>query len=31
VAPVDDPGGRMAVLVSPTGAHFTIMESKKLD
>lgn len=29
VAPVDDPGGRMAVLVSPTGAHFTIMSSKK--
>jgi predicted enzyme related to lactoylglutathione lyase len=31
VAPVDDPGGRMAVLVSPTGAHFTIMASKKMD
>ncbi|HEX2144624.1 MAG TPA: VOC family protein [Glycomyces sp.] len=28
VAPVDDPGGRMAVLVSPTGAHFTIMSTK---
>jgi predicted enzyme related to lactoylglutathione lyase len=27
VAPVDDPGGRMAVLVSPTGAHFTIMST----
>lgn len=25
VAPIDDPGGRMAVLVSPTGAHFTVM------
>lgn len=27
VAPLDDPGGRMAVLVSPTGAHFTIMST----
>ncbi|MEU5157131.1 VOC family protein [Glycomyces sp. NPDC021274] len=31
VAPVDDPGGRMAVLVSPTGAHFTIMEGEQAD
>ncbi|MEU6858890.1 VOC family protein [Glycomyces sp. NPDC046736] len=29
VAPVDDPGGRMAVLVSPTGAHFTVMSSRE--
>jgi predicted enzyme related to lactoylglutathione lyase len=29
VAPLDDPGGRMAVLESPTGAHFTIMSSKQ--
>ena len=28
VAPVDDPGGRMAVLASPTGAHFTVMAAR---
>lgn len=28
VAPVNDPGGRMAVLASPTGAHFSVMASR---
>jgi predicted enzyme related to lactoylglutathione lyase len=29
VAPVDDPGGRMAVLTSPTGAFFTVMAPRE--
>ncbi|WP_158299937.1 VOC family protein [Glycomyces paridis] len=29
VAPVDDPGGRMAVLASPSGAHFSVMSSRE--
>ncbi|WP_335991891.1 VOC family protein [Glycomyces sp. MUSA5-2] len=29
VAPVDDPGGRMAVLASPTGAYFTVMSPRE--
>lgn len=29
VAPVEDPGGRMAVLASPTGAHFSVMSTKE--
>jgi len=31
VAPVDDPGGRMAVLASPTGAHFTVMATRDVE
>jgi predicted enzyme related to lactoylglutathione lyase len=30
VAPVEDPAGRMAVLASPTGAHFSVMSSRVL-
>ncbi|SDD29592.1 VOC family protein [Glycomyces harbinensis] len=29
VAPMEDPGGRMAVLASPTGAHFSVMSSRE--